>query len=126
LQQEGKPGLQAQVEEAQLFMQKVEVEVDALAPLQFEFEPFGDVVAAGEPGAAGFDATEHRDQAGADAITLGDLTGERLLGGAAGGQVDHRPLLGLGQRHRALTDALGEAGGEGFEMSFQSTPERRR
>jgi hypothetical protein len=58
---EGKPALQAQVQEDKLRMQMVEIEVSAPAAFQLELQLLGLTMAAQKIGAAGFDASPNPD-----------------------------------------------------------------
>ena len=77
---EGDPGLQADVHEAELTVEEVEVDVQAGAVGGFESE---DVVAAEEAeGAADFDASKDADEPFSDVVFFDDPAGDVFLGSA--------------------------------------------
>ena len=88
---EGKPRLEAQVHEPEGRMIEIEIEVTALARLNFDFDMLGLGIAHHLKGHAGFDAIENGNQSIGDFIAGGNVPGQVLLAGLAGGNVNKGP-----------------------------------
>jgi hypothetical protein len=113
---EGKPALQAQVQEAKLRVQMVEIEVLALAALQLEFQLFGLAMATQKIGAAGLDASKNPDQALLQTILFNEFPRQSFFAGLAGGQIPKRPSGYFGHAQGGRLDALGQLNGKWLEV----------
>ncbi len=96
---EGKPSLQAQMHEAKLRMQMVEIEVLAPAALQLEFQLFGLAIAAQKTGPAGFDAAKNPDYALLEVIGFNEFPRQNFFACIAGGQIPKGPSGYFGHSH---------------------------
>ena len=119
VQGEGKPGLQAQVEQAQLLVQEIEVVVEAFARFQTQHQFLLFPVAAHEVGQAGLDDAPDADEAAGYTVAAGQVAGQEFLTGATGVQIGQRALVGLGQLLGGGAHALGPAADEGGEVLEQ-------
>ena len=79
LRQDGKPGLQPPMQKPQLLVQIIKIEVDALAPVEFEFQTLASLVAPDKPGAARFHRADDGDQAFLDPLAPHLLPRQILL-----------------------------------------------
>ena len=113
---EGKPALQAQMHEAKLRMQMVEIEVLALAAFQLEFQLLGLAVAAQKIGPAGLDTTKNPDQAILEAILFNEFPRQNFFAGVAGGEIAKRPSGYFGQSQSGRLNALGQLNGKFLEV----------
>src|SRR5881296_595390 len=102
-------------------MDQIEIKVDTFTPLQLEFQLLGGLITTSKPGPTGFDATDDRHQSGTNALSLFDLQSDSLFVRPAGGQINHRPVMVLGQRGTGLAYAVGKADGEGFKVLPEDT-----
>ena len=114
--EEGEPGLEAHVHEAEGGVHEVEVEVQAFAPVEFEVESFVGAAAAQEPGAAWLDGAEHRDEALAHRLVEEQLGDEALLVDGRRAEVAHLGACGFGGEAGGVTDARGDAAQVGLEV----------
>jgi hypothetical protein len=94
----GEPGLQASVQEAEDRMDDVVVQEVALADAGLELQVFGLAVAVDLEGAARFDTGQHAHQTLADAIFRSDAPGDVLLTEFGRCQVADRSASGYGLR----------------------------
>src|SRR5208283_4859448 len=118
---EGKPALQAQVHEAKLRMQMVEIEVLAPAAFQLEFQLFGLAIAAQEIGPARLDASKNPDQALLEMILFNEVPRQNFFAGIAGGQIGKRPSGYFGQSQSGRLNALGQLNGKFLEVLEENT-----
>ena len=108
----GQPGLQSHVHQTELPVDEVEIDEQALASGQAEFEVTCFPVAADLERPARLDAGEHADQPLSDSVALHHSAGEVLFGDRRRSQINQRAaVLGgkrLGVRFNFIRQALGE------------------
>ena len=89
---QGKPGLDPGVHETELGMKKIVIEVETLAAMRLDQEPFGLPVAVHLEGLTGLDAAQDADQTLGQLVpggyvpsqvVLAHLTGSQIVDGAA-------------------------------------------
>lgn len=94
------PGLEADVAEAELVVDHIQVELTALAAAADNLETMSGPVALDVKRSARLHRREHADQPGSDAVTIGDLSGQVLFGMAGGFGVVVRQVLNRDDRRR--------------------------
>ena len=122
---QGEPGLQPGAHKTELRVQEIVVEVQTLAAVGPDQEPFGFPVAVNLKGLTGLDAGEDADQPAGQAVPGSHLPGYGFLAHLAGGQIldgaagaPGRGQGGLLEASRHLKDVLGKV--------FQQHPQERQ
>ena len=113
---EGKPGLHTQVAQAQFFMQEVMIEVETFPGFEHQMNVLGPAVTTHSIRQTVFQCAEDGNQAGADAISPGDLAGEGFLAGLTAGQIAEGPPRLLGRGVSSGFDPRGQTLGKGAEV----------
>src|SRR6266581_1834681 len=112
----GEPGLQAQVRQTELLVQKIKVVVQALARFQTQHQLLLLAVASHVVTQAGFNHTPNSDEAGCEAVPAGAITGQKFLALGTALQVGQRAARMLGQSMGGAAHALSPTGGEGSKI----------
>ena len=116
----GQPRLNAGVHETKDGIDEVMIKREAFAVARHQLQAFSVAVAKDLEADAGFDSSEHADEAGSDAIALHDFAGDGFLVGIGAGQVLNRTLLDLGGAHRSVTQLGSQMLGVGTEVFEQN------
>jgi len=104
MDQEREPGLQPQVHQTENRMDKVEVQMRALPPIQLQPQLARAPLASYMPRAARLRHAENRNQALLDVVLLTHLLNQVVLARGRTAQVDDRPARGLREGARLVPD----------------------
>ena len=122
---ERQPGLQPYVHQAELAVDEIEIQVQALAHGGDQSQLPGFSVPTNRVGLAGLDAGQDADQPLFDAVLLHDLASEVLFGEAGGRQITKGAPLLAGQSLGVLLEPTGEPFGERAEVLVQDVLARQ-
>jgi len=116
-----KPGLQAQVQQTQLLVQKIEIIVQALARFQTQHQLLLLPVPARKISQTGLHHAPNTNQTAGQAITTRQLSGQHFLALGTALQIAQRATRPLGQLMCRRTHTLGPTPSKGGEV-FQQNP----
>ena len=119
MNEERKPGLQAQMQQSKARMLDIKIQVQALAQFQVRLQHFGLVIASHLISPTRLYASKDRHQALFDPVSLSEFPRLLFLGESTAGQIGEWARQGSGQLFGTLAYLGGQSGGKLLEVLKQ-------